>query len=94
MFFTKHIKKEFVICNELGLHARPATMFVQLAMKFKSDILVTNIDCDRSADGKSVLAMLMLASPKGSKISVEIKGDDCEDAMDAIQKLVEDGFGE
>ncbi len=86
------IEKEFVIKNKLGFHARAAVKFVQLASKFKSDVVVIKNDLEVS--GKSIMGVLMLAASKGSKIILRISGDDEEEALKQLGGLIEDGFGE
>jgi phosphocarrier protein len=89
-----NISKDFVVCNPLGIHARPASAFVQAAGGFESEIAVTNLDSGHVADGKSVMSMLMLSAPKGTRLRVEISGRDAEDAMKALSALIEGGFDE
>jgi len=85
-------KREFIIVNRLGLHARAAAQFVQTANRFRSEVLVEKEGLE--VNGKSIMGILMLAAPQGSKISVGVEGEDAELAMDAIGKLINDGFGE
>ena len=89
-----NISKDFVVCNPLGIHARPASAFVQAAGDFESEITVTNLDSGHVADGKSVMSMLMLAAPKGTHLRVDINGRDAEDAMNVLSALIEGGFDE
>lgn len=84
--------KTFVIKNRLGLHARAAAQLVQTANRFRSDVLVEKEGLE--VNGKSIMGILMLAAPQGSKILVTIKGEDQLNAMAAIGRLIEDGFGE
>jgi phosphocarrier protein len=80
------------IKNELGLHARPATLFVQLAAGFESDI---NVEKDGElVNGKSLMGLLMLSAGRGSKINVSAEGPDCESAIKAIEELVNSKFQE
>ena len=81
-----------VVQHKVGLHARPAALFVQTAQKFKSDILVTTDD--RQVNAKSILSMLTLGAHKGAVISVQATGDDDEVPVRALQELVESNFGE
>ena len=85
-------KKEFEIVNRLGLHARAAAQFVQIAGKFSSEVFVEKDDFE--VNGKSIMGILMLAAPKGSIICVRTEGDDAELALDAIGQLIYDKFGE
>jgi len=84
--------KEFRIRNRLGLHARAAAQLVQTTNQFKSEITVRKDDLE--VNGKSIMGLLMLAAPQGSTIYVSADGADEADAMTAIGKLIDDGFGE
>ncbi|BCA79558.1 HPr family phosphocarrier protein [Desulfuromonas sp. AOP6] len=84
--------KEFRIINRLGLHARAAAQLVQTANQFKSEITVRKDDLE--VNGKSIMGLLMLAAPQGSIIHVSADGVDEAEAMAAIGKLIDDGFGE
>jgi len=86
------IEKEFVIINKLGFHARAAVKFVQLASKFKSQVVVIKDELEVS--GKSIMGVLMLAASKGTKIKLKISGEDEEEAMKELGGLIENGFGE
>lgn len=87
-----HFSEEFVLSNPYGLHARPATVFVQKAMEFQSDVQVCNLSTNMTADGKSVLSMLMLAAPVGTRIRITVDGQDAGPAMDSLRDLVLRGF--
>lgn len=80
------------IVNELGLHARPAALFVRQASKFKAVIKI--VKDDREADGKSILDIMMLTARKGSNISIRAQGEDAEPAVKALVHLVRSGFQE
>jgi len=86
------IQKEFTIQNKVGLHARPASVFVQTAMKFKSDIVVVKDGKEVSA--KSILGVLSLGAEKGSKILIKISGEDEKEAIEALDELINNNFGE
>jgi len=86
------LEREATIVNSLGMHARPAAQFVRLASSFMSDILVSKDGID--VNGKSIMGVMMLAAECGSAIRIKATGDDAERAMDALTKLVADGFGE
>lgn len=88
----KKVEKKFVISNKLGLHARPAALFVQTANRFESAVEITKDDLQ--ADGKSIMGIMTLAAEMGSLILVRITGKDAEEAMDALTKLLETNFGE
>ena len=89
-----NITKDFVVGNPLGIHARPASLFVQTAADFDSEIAVTNLDSGHTADGKSVMSMLMLSAPQGTHLRVGVTGQDAAAAMEALSKLIEGGFDE
>ena len=91
---SSDLAKEFVVSNPLGIHARPASVFVQAAAEFESEISVTNLDSGHVADGKSVMSMLMLSAPKGTRLRVEVSGRDADKAMETLSALIEGGFDE
>lgn len=84
--------KRFIIGNKLGLHARPAAMFVKLANTFSSEIWV-GLD-DDEVNGKSIMGLMMLAAPSGSELEISAEGDDSANAVNALGALVEGGFEE
>ena len=83
-----------MINNEKGLHARPAALFAQAASAFSSTIDVFNEDTQIQADGKSVMSMLMLAAPQGTKLRLTITGEDASMAMAELSDLICRGFDE
>jgi phosphocarrier protein HPr len=85
-------KRSFTIKNRLGLHARAAALLVQTANSFQSDIVVTK--GGEEVSGKSIMGILMLAAPQGSQIEIAACGEDAREALTAIGKLIDDGFGE
>ncbi|OGJ87643.1 MAG: hypothetical protein A2268_04350 [Candidatus Raymondbacteria bacterium RifOxyA12_full_50_37] len=78
------------IKNKYGLHARPSAAFVQAASQFKSDIFVVNDD--KLANGKSIISIMVLAAECGAKITLRIEGEDENEAMAALVKLIENKF--
>ena len=80
------------IVNELGMHARPAAMFVKLASRFRSDIFVSK--GEEQVNGKSIMGVMMLAAGKGTKLKITAVGDDAEAAIAEFEKLVKSKFGE
>jgi len=84
--------KTLQIQNELGLHARAGTKFVQTASKFPCEITV--IKAGNEVNGKSILSLLTLMAPKGTTLVVKAKGDRAEDAVAALAALIDDKFGE
>jgi len=86
------LQKVFTISNELGLHARAAAAFVKIANRFRSNITVKKESI--AVNGKSIMGVLMLAAAKGTKIEIIVDGDDAEQAINELSKLIEDKFGE
>lgn len=86
------VEIQVAIVNRLGLHARPAMTFVDLASTFASDITVRKDDTE--VDGKSIMQMMMLAAAQGSTLHICASGDDAESAICKLKKLVESGFDE
>ena len=78
--------------HEVGLHARPASMFVQTAAKFTSDIEVTH--GETTANAKSILGVLTLGAHQGAEIRIKAEGDDAEQALKTLEDLVNNNFGE
>jgi len=85
-------RKTVAIENTLGLHARPAALFVQLANKFQSEIFVEKKE--QRVNGKSIMGIMTLAAGKGQKITITANGNDAEEAVKALEKLLKDKFGE
>ena len=79
-------KKDIVIKNKQGLHARPAAIFVQIANKFDSDISV--IKDNEAINGKSIMGILMLAAEYGTLISIKATGPDAEEAVLALENIL------
>ena len=86
------IAKDIEIKNKLGLHARAAAKLVHTAARFKSSIKIRK--GDEEVDGKSILGILLLAAGRGSVITVRAEGEDEEQAVDAIEKLIDAKFDE
>ncbi len=84
------VERDMTIVNELGLHARPAGVFVKLATKFKSDISVSKDGAD--VNGKSIMGVMTLAAECGSLLTVRAEGVDAEEAIAALERLVANGF--
>lgn len=86
------VEKKVIVNHKVGLHARPASVFVQTAAKFESDITVS---CEgRNANAKSILTVLTLGAHKGTEITIAAEGDDAEEAVNTLVELVENNFGE
>ncbi len=88
----RRIEVECTTQNELGLHLRAAASLVKLAEKFESEVALERGDA--AANGKSIIALVTLNAPKGTRVRVVAEGSDAEDAVDALVKLIEDRFGE
>ena len=85
-------KSRLLIINKLGLHARAASKFAQTSARFAADI---KVHCQgKAVDGKSVMALMLLAAGKGTELELEVSGTDEDAALHAIRALVEDRFGE
>ncbi len=80
------------ISNRLGLHARPAMAFVDVANTFRSEIHV--IREDQSVDGKSIMQLMMLAATEGTELQLTAVGEDADEGIDQLRSLVERGFDE
>lgn len=86
------IKKEVIIKNKSGIHARPASILVNEASKYNSEILLEK--SGEKVDCKSILGVMMLAATCGSSIIVHADGDDEEKALNAIVEILESDFEE
>ncbi|RKX71091.1 HPr family phosphocarrier protein [candidate division TA06 bacterium] len=86
------VKKTVKIENKLGLHARPATLIVKTASKYKSEISIKKDDI--IVNGKSIMGVMMLAAENGSEIEIICEGNDEKEAIDAISKIIKDKFYE
>ncbi len=86
------VQRTFTVVNSLGLHARPAAMVVQTANRFRCEIQFEKDGLEINA--KSIMGVLTLAAAKGSTVQVVCEGPDAADAMAALAKVFESGFGE
>jgi phosphocarrier protein len=87
--------RETSIINKLGLHARPAMQFVDIANQFKSNVMVfKGGEEPGEADGKSVMQMIILAAVEGTPLRIEADGEDAEEAVSKLVELVQGKFGE
>ena len=85
-------ERTVVLRNRLGLHARAAARFVDLAGRYRANVEIRR--GEESVDGKSILGILTLAAPCGSELTIVASGPDEEAALAALVDLVEDRFGE
>lgn len=84
--------KEFQVLNKLGIHARPAAMFVKTANRFSCDIFVEK-DGEK-VNGKSIMGLMMLAAGPGSKLTIHFEGPDASKASAEIESLIKRKFDE
>ena len=90
--FGVKIKRELIIINKLGIHARPAAMFVRVANQFACDVFVEK-DGER-INGKSIMGLMMLAAGPGSKLVLHAEGDDAAKAVHELEALIKRKFDE
>jgi phosphocarrier protein len=86
------ITKELTILNKLGIHARPAALFVKTANRFACEILVEKEG--EKVDGKSIMGLMMLAAGPGSKLILHAHGADAHQALAELEALVKRKFDE
>lgn len=84
------VVKHVTITNQVGLHARPATFFIQKANEFKSSISV--VKNDRKVNAKSLLGVLSMGITRGTEIDIEAEGVDEQQAVDTLAELVDSEF--
>ena len=84
--------KEIIIENKVGLYAKPSTLFVQAAARFRSDILISKEE--KHANAKSLLGVLSLGICRGNRITLTASGVDEEAALDALSSLLSSNFAE
>jgi phosphocarrier protein HPr len=89
---SAEITKDFTVINKLGIHARPAALFVKVAGKFASHIEVEKDG--EIINGKSIMGLMMLAAGQGSKLRITAKGHDAEAALKALEELFLQKFNE
>lgn len=87
--------RETRICNQTGLHARPASVFMEHAKGFRSKIRIGRVGAaGQQANAKSILMVLSLALTQGTDVILTAEGEDERDAVDTLVSLIESGFGE
>jgi phosphocarrier protein HPr len=89
---AQKIEKDVPITNRLGLHARPAAMFVRIASRYRSEIWVSKEG--EEVNGKSIMGLMMLAAGQGSKLHIRCEGPDADKAMEELKALIAAGFNE
>lgn len=86
------LRKEFLIINKLGLHARASALLVKTSSRFVSDVKLARDDVE--VNGKSIMGIMMLAASKGSSVRLTVDGEDETEAFQTIGDLIATGFGE
>ena len=86
------LQQDVLIINKLGLHARASAKLTQLASKFPCEVWITRNS--RRINAKSIMGVMMLAAAKGATITIEINGEQEQEAMNAMLALINDYFGE
>ena len=89
---AEKIEKELTIVNRLGLHARPAAMFVRIASRHRSEIWVSKEG--EEVNGKSIMGLMMLAAGQGSTLRIRCDGLDADKALEELEALIKAGFNE
>ncbi|MGA2866475.1 MAG: HPr family phosphocarrier protein [Verrucomicrobiota bacterium] len=87
-----NLTKDFLVANKLGIHARPAAMFVKTANRFNCDIFVEK--GGEKVNGKSIMGLMMLAAGPGSTLTVHAQGQDASSALAEIETLMKRKFDE
>ncbi len=85
---------DLIIVNQFGLHTRAASKLVNLVLKFTSEVYIEVVKTGVKANCKSIMSLMMLGASYGTLIIVSAEGDDAEEVIDSVQKLVLDRFGE
>src|SRR2546423_14325083 len=89
---SQKIEKEITIINRLGMHARPAAMFVRIASRYRSEVWVEKEG--EKINGKSIMGLMMLAAGQGSKLNICCEGPDADKAMEELEELIQNKFNE
>ncbi|MGM0577206.1 MAG: HPr family phosphocarrier protein [Myxococcota bacterium] len=86
------LERTLTIQNSKGLHVRAATVLAQTAARYQAAITVEHNG--ERANAKSVMNLLLLTAPQGAEVQVSVSGEDAEEALEAVSKVIEGGFGE
>lgn len=89
---ARTVSREVTVINKLGIHARPAALFVKIANKFASDIIVEKDG--EQVNGKSIMGLMMLAAGQGAKLIITAEGPDAEAAVRELESLFHRKFDE
>jgi len=84
--------RKLVIKNKMGLHARPAALFVEMASRYDAEVTLCKDDLE--VNGKSIMGVLMLAAERGSEITIKAEGKDEKEVLQALTDLLEGKFDE
>ncbi len=86
------VQKVVQVKNKLGLHARPALLFVNIATKFEADVYLGRDN--HEVNGKSIMGVMMLAAEMGSRLTITVNGQDEREAIKALIQLIDNKFNE
>ncbi len=86
------IEKDVTIVNRLGLHARPAAMFVRISSRYRAEVWVSKEG--EEVNGKSIMGLMMLAAGQGSKLHIRCEGPDADKAIKELEELIKAKFNE
>src|SRR3954463_5998262 len=89
---SQKVEKDVSITNRLGLHARPAAMFVRIASRYRSEVWVSKEG--EEVNGKSIMGLMMLAAGKGSILHMRCEGPDADKALEELEDLIKSNFNE
>ena len=89
---AQKLEKEIAIINRLGLHARPAAMFVRIASRYRAEVWVSKEG--EEVNGKSIMGLMMLAAGQGSKLRLRCEGPDADKALEDLEELIKSNFNE
>jgi phosphocarrier protein HPr len=89
---AQKVEKDIPIINRLGLHARPAAMFVRIASRFRAEVWVSKEG--EEVNGKSIMGLMMLAAGKGSTLHLRCEGSDADKALEELEQLINSRFNE
>ena len=89
---VQKVEKEITVVNRLGLHARPAALFVKVASRFRAEVWVKKES--EEVNGKSIMGLMMLAAGQGSKLRIRCEGPDADQAIEELEQLINARFNE
>src|SRR6202048_3427118 len=89
---SQKIEKDVPVINRLGLHARPAAMFVRIASRYRAEVWVSKEG--EEVNGKSIMGLMMLAAGKGSTLHLRCEGPDADKALGELEELINSRFNE